>query len=294
VGKFKCPECGGGQFGVELDDSIARRNEYFCSKAECGWKGRDIECGNPDDFCVELRNQRTFVIRLSDNNWLSSDGSRVDKPDHAKVFTYMEEAISESQERVDAAFVETFYSAYKQYCPDHHRDYCTCRKRSEDEAKGRKADIAESAYESLGFVLETIGSYMYRVKNHPELIVTMYGKWKLNGKWNRGIGKLRDYISVKAGKKPRPKKKTAKLLNIANRYGDVDIRHGVPFGFVHLPEDKAAKLCVKFDVSFANAMVGFVNIEGKWKPVRQGVVLQEGSLTKIAHLLPAVQPQAST
>lgn len=166
----------------------------------------------------------------------------------------------------------------KRECPDHHKDYCSCRKWHEQEVKERRSDSAFNAYESLGFELQDIGNYQYAVVNHPELIVSCYGKWKLNGKWNKGVGALKDYIRSKQGKKPLAKKKRPKILSIANSFKSFDIRKGVPNGFAHFAEHGADNRCVRNGIEFCNALVGFEKSDGRWQPVILGVIVRNDDI----------------
>jgi hypothetical protein len=174
-------------------------------------------------------------------------------------------------------------------CPDHHKMFCTCMKRHASDVKARKEDIADNAYESLGFIIDySKGGYTFKVENHPELTVSIYGKWKLNGVWRKGIGKLREYIRLKSGGKPKrkAKKKTRQIAEIANRFGDVDVRKGLPSSCTHLRSENAIQVLKRYRIKFARALVGFENVNQRFVPKHLGVVVFSEHITpEIRHEL---------
>ncbi len=172
-------------------------------------------------------------------------------------------------------------SGGKRECPDHDKMSCSCMKWHEEEVKARRSDSAFNMFESLNLELRDIGGYLYEVINHPELVVSFYGKWKVKGnkgKWNKGLGALRDYIRAKQGKKPLAKTKRPKILSIANGYKSFDVRKGIPDGFVHFEDPSGEKLCTRKGIEFCKALVGFEESAGRWKPVISGVIVRKDDI----------------
>jgi hypothetical protein len=84
------------------------------------------------------------------------------------------------------------------------------------------------------------------------------------------------------------------LLKIANGYGNVDVRGGVPGGYVHVPGERLQPLCRKLKIKFAPALIDFT---GKrrygYSPVLDGVVVSSRSAPKLLAELEARQQRSS-
>lgn len=77
-------------------------------------------------------------------------------------------------------------------------------------------------------------------------------------------------------------KRKPKILRIANGYGNVDIRAGVPKRYTHVPGARLGQLCTSMGISFAPAVVGFSGCDRYgWKPVKDGVVVSSLSAKKL-------------
>lgn len=58
-----------------------------------------------------------------------------------------------------------------------------------------------------------------------------------------------------------------------NKYGNIDVRHGIARWFVHIPGDRLMVTCRAINIEFARALVGWK--AGKWGgPIFDGVVIR--------------------
>lgn len=58
-----------------------------------------------------------------------------------------------------------------------------------------------------------------------------------------------------------------------NRYGNIDVRHGIPHGLIHVSGARISMTCRSINIEFARALVGWK--EGKWGgPIFDGVVIR--------------------
>jgi len=72
------------------------------------------------------------------------------------------------------------------------------------------------------------------------------------------------------------------LLKIANCYGNVDTRTGIPKRYTHIPGKRLQPLCRKLGIKYAEAFVGFKGSERKgYKPEIDGVVVSTISAPKL-------------
>jgi hypothetical protein len=56
------------------------------------------------------------------------------------------------------------------------------------------------------------------------------------------------------------------MFKIANEYGNIDVRFGVPKGYVHVEGLRLAPLCRKLGITHALALVGLRKHGGFWRP----------------------------
>ncbi len=71
-------------------------------------------------------------------------------------------------------------------------------------------------------------------------------------------------------------------LKITNEYGNVDVREGVPKGYVYVKGQRLQPLCRKLKIQFAPAVVGFQGDgEFGYRPQFDGVVVSARSASKL-------------
>jgi hypothetical protein len=71
-------------------------------------------------------------------------------------------------------------------------------------------------------------------------------------------------------------------LAIANEYGNVDVRHGLRKGYVHVPGERLQPLCRRLGVKYADALVGIKKVRGwGYKAQTDGVVVSAGSAPRL-------------
>lgn len=75
------------------------------------------------------------------------------------------------------------------------------------------------------------------------------------------------------------------LLKIANEYGNVDVRHGLPKGYVHVSGKRLTVLCDKLGIKHCRALIGFTDTRYGWKPNLDGVVVTDISEPKLRHAI---------
>lgn len=79
-----------------------------------------------------------------------------------------------------------------------------------------------------------------------------------------------------------------------NAFGNVDITHGVPPGYVHVAGKRLQPLCRKLDVPFAPALTGWGGTSRYRKPVLDGVVVPEGARAALVEAIAARAARAQT
>jgi hypothetical protein len=67
-------------------------------------------------------------------------------------------------------------------------------------------------------------------------------------------------------------------LPIANSYGNVDIRLGIPEGYEHVEGLGLQPLCRKLGISYSQALIGFTNKNKSSKPILDGLVVKKESV----------------
>ena len=76
--------------------------------------------------------------------------------------------------------------------------------------------------------------------------------------------------------------RTHNTLKIASVYGTVDVRDGVPKGYVHVSGERLQPLCRKLKIKFAEALVGFKSSRRfGYSPVLDGVIVSSRSAAKL-------------
>ncbi len=63
------------------------------------------------------------------------------------------------------------------------------------------------------------------------------------------------------------------LRSVINSYGNVDTRNGLPDDLVHLDDAAICKVVDELDVPHAEALIGFDNSRGKYRPLLSGIVV---------------------
>ena len=87
-------------------------------------------------------------------------------------------------------------------------------------------------------------------------------------------------------------RKTTAFLSIANRYGNVDVRRGVPKGYAHVPGKWLQPLCRKLGIKYAGALVGW---GGGWRfpcPHVDGVIVAAESAKRLTQAIQARQARS--
>lgn len=74
-------------------------------------------------------------------------------------------------------------------------------------------------------------------------------------------------------------------LPIANQYGNVDVRSGVPAGYAHFPGKRLSVTCKALGIDFAEAMDGFARSKQGYKPTFDGVVVREEDAPRLREAL---------
>lgn len=64
-------------------------------------------------------------------------------------------------------------------------------------------------------------------------------------------------------------------LDIANQYGNVDVRSGVPESYTWIKGKRLQPLCQKHSILFCEAMTGFKRSGGRWQAQHDGVVVHD-------------------
>jgi hypothetical protein len=78
-----------------------------------------------------------------------------------------------------------------------------------------------------------------------------------------------------------------------NDYGNVDIRKGVPQGYVHLPGKRLQPLCRKLQIVWGNALVRLVRTRFGFKAILDGVVVHQAAVEVLRHAIKAREIRSS-
>lgn len=76
----------------------------------------------------------------------------------------------------------------------------------------------------------------------------------------------------------RPRKNPS--LRIANQYGNVDAAR-LPAGYAHVPGARVSVTATSLGIDFSPALVGFKKVRGKYKPITNGIVVNEADLPRL-------------
>lgn len=64
-----------------------------------------------------------------------------------------------------------------------------------------------------------------------------------------------------------------KLDKITTKYGNIDVRRGVPKGLVYLGDCNLQGLCARLRIAYRPALIGWVCVGLKYRPKLKGVVI---------------------
>ena len=70
-------------------------------------------------------------------------------------------------------------------------------------------------------------------------------------------------------------------LSLANQYGDLDVRDGVPKGYEHVRGERLQPICRKLKIRFAQALLGWGGTKRFPKPLHNGVVVSVRSAPRL-------------
>ena len=70
-------------------------------------------------------------------------------------------------------------------------------------------------------------------------------------------------------------------MKYVNQYGNVEIRNGVPKGYVHMRGERLQPICRKLGIVWAPALIGFEKNRYGCKPILDGVVVSARSAEKV-------------
>ena len=73
----------------------------------------------------------------------------------------------------------------------------------------------------------------------------------------------------------------SQCLKVASRWGNIDVRAGVPKGYEHVRGKRLQVICRKLKIRFAQALIGWGGTKRYPKPIHDGVVVSARSASRL-------------